>query len=137
MARSRLGDKAEIGVFDICSERLEYGDDSFDCVICMTAFHHFSNPRRALAELHRVAMMGGRLIIADVTTFFPVRQLDNLFFCVSRFLPLHNDGDYRLYSMPELCRLLKECRFQSIRWEEVAGPNRLFRLFAVTATPVK
>jgi len=137
IARKRLGEKAEIATCDICSNQLKYDDDSFDCIVCMTAFHHFSNPRRALAEMHRVARTGGRLIIADVTTFFPVRHLDNLVFYVSGFLPLHNDGDYRLYSKPELCRLLETCRFQLVRWEVVAGPNRLHRLFVATATPVK
>ncbi|MBN2099242.1 MAG: class I SAM-dependent methyltransferase [Dehalococcoidia bacterium] len=137
IARNRLGAKAEVSTCDICSNQLSYADDSFDCVTCMTAFHHFSNPRGALAEIYRVISTDGKLIIADVTTFYPVRQLDNLLFYVSRFLPLHNDGDYRIYSKRELCGLLESCRFQSIRWEAVAGPNQLFQLFVVIATPLK
>ena len=137
IAKSRLGDKADIGVCDICSNQLRYDDASFDCVLCMTAFHHFSKPRRALGEIRRVIKPEGRLIIADVTAVFPIRQLDNLVFYVSGFLPLHRDGDYRLYSRAGLCRLLERCGFVTVRWEAVAGPSRLVRLFLVTATPLK
>lgn len=49
------------------ASHLPFEDGAFDLVTCRTAFHHFPEPRRALAEMHRVLAPGGRFVIADVT----------------------------------------------------------------------
>jgi ubiquinone/menaquinone biosynthesis C-methylase UbiE len=46
--------------------RLELPDASFDVVACRAAFHHFPEPGRVLAEMGRVAVPGGRLLVADL-----------------------------------------------------------------------
>jgi ubiquinone/menaquinone biosynthesis C-methylase UbiE len=47
------------------SERLPFGDDSFDAVTCTHSFHHYPHQERVLAEMHRVLRPGGRLLIID------------------------------------------------------------------------
>jgi ubiquinone/menaquinone biosynthesis C-methylase UbiE len=45
---------------------LPYADDSFSLVITRYSFHHFLEPRAALAEMIRVCRPGGRVLVADV-----------------------------------------------------------------------
>ena len=52
----------EVGIAD----DLELADDSFDVVSCRAAFHHFVDPGKVLAEMHRVARPGGTLLVADM-----------------------------------------------------------------------
>ncbi len=66
--------RAEAGRRGLANVRFETGDatalrfpdGSFDVVACRAAFHHFPEPARVLAELARVARLGGRLVIADM-----------------------------------------------------------------------
>lgn len=48
------------------ASRLPFEDASFDLVTSRTAFHHFPEPRQALAEVVRVLKPGGRFVIEDV-----------------------------------------------------------------------
>lgn len=45
---------------------LPYGDDSFSLVITRYSFHHFPAPAAVLAEMIRVCLPGGRVLVADV-----------------------------------------------------------------------
>ncbi len=38
-------------------------DETFDKVLCFSAFPHFTHPKKALAEMHRVLRHGGKLLI--------------------------------------------------------------------------
>ncbi|RME99470.1 MAG: class I SAM-dependent methyltransferase [Chloroflexi bacterium] len=50
------------------SEALPFDDASFDLVTCRLAFHHFPNPRQAVAEFARVLKPGGVLGFTDNVT---------------------------------------------------------------------
>ena len=45
---------------------LPYADNSFSLVITRYSYHHFLDPRDALAEMIRVCKPGGRVLVADV-----------------------------------------------------------------------
>lgn len=45
---------------------LPYADNSFSLVITRYSYHHFLEPRAALAEMIRVCKPGGRVLVADV-----------------------------------------------------------------------
>jgi ubiquinone/menaquinone biosynthesis C-methylase UbiE len=45
---------------------LPYADNSFSLVITRYSYHHFLDPRAALAEMIRVCTPGGRVLVADV-----------------------------------------------------------------------
>ena len=47
------------------AEALPFDDASFDLVTCRLAFHHFPNPRQAIAEFARVLKPGGVLGFTD------------------------------------------------------------------------
>lgn len=44
---------------------IPYPDASFSIVVSRFAFHHFLDPRGALAEMRRVCVTGGRVIVVD------------------------------------------------------------------------
>jgi ubiquinone/menaquinone biosynthesis C-methylase UbiE len=41
------------------------GDGSFDLVVSVTSFDHWSDQQAGLAECHRVLVLGGHLILVD------------------------------------------------------------------------
>jgi len=111
MARQKLGDRDDLRAGDV--EELPWPNGSFDVVLCLDSFHHYPRPFDALAEMWRVISEGGRLILADFWKPAPMRQLINLFIGFSK------DGDVRVYSEPEIRRLLWQSGFEQIRWELV------------------
>lgn len=47
------------------SERLPFGEGSFDVVTCANSFHHYPHQDRAVEEMRRVLKPGGRLMLVD------------------------------------------------------------------------
>ena len=45
---------------------MPFGDDIFDFLLCRAAFKNFSEPKRALEEMHRVLKPGGQALIIDL-----------------------------------------------------------------------
>ena len=50
------------------AEALPFADGTFDGVVNRIAIHHFADPGRALAEMHRVLRPGGTAVIADIVS---------------------------------------------------------------------
>jgi ubiquinone/menaquinone biosynthesis C-methylase UbiE len=46
---------------------LPFADASFSIVVSRFAFHHFPDPAKVLAEMHRVCRPGGRVVVVDLT----------------------------------------------------------------------
>jgi ubiquinone/menaquinone biosynthesis C-methylase UbiE len=55
--------RTNVGVCVMDAERLEFPDDSFDCVLCGFALFFFPHLEQALAEMRRVLRPGGRLAV--------------------------------------------------------------------------
>ncbi len=108
VAKGKLGEKADLRVGD--SEELPWTESSFDVALSTQSFHHYPNPGKVLAEIKRVLKPNGHLIVADLWSPTPVRQIMNL---LMRFT---KDGDVRVYSEKEICRLVEGSGFKSIEW---------------------
>lgn len=50
------------------AEALPFEDATFTALLCTTSFHHYPNPERAVAEMARVLMPSGRIVIADIVS---------------------------------------------------------------------
>jgi ubiquinone/menaquinone biosynthesis C-methylase UbiE len=60
-------------------EELPFNDNFFDFVISSNAFHHFSNPEKALKEAYRVLKPKGKVYVLDTTANNSfMRMLDRL-----------------------------------------------------------
>ncbi len=99
-ARSKLAPHTPIVLGD--AERLPFPGDAFEAVVCCDSFHHYPDPRAALAEIRRVLQPGGVLLLGDTTAPAGLRRAINL------LLPLSRGGDVRLYGPSELTALLEE-----------------------------
>src|SRR5215470_894273 len=55
---------------------MPFADESFDFVYCSAAFKNFSEPVKALDEMHRVLKPGGEAVIADLRKDTPIEEID-------------------------------------------------------------
>lgn len=59
-----VGPNGEIGrIWDMNAEKLEFEDNTFDCVLSASTFEHFLRPPIVLTEMHRVLKPGGSVVI--------------------------------------------------------------------------
>lgn len=56
--------RADIKVVKGFVEKLPFKDRQFDAVICVTAVHNFTDPKKAIEEMKRVSKKGGRIVIS-------------------------------------------------------------------------
>ena len=68
-------------------EELPFDDDFFDVVMSSNAFHHFSNPEKALREANRVLKPNGKLYILDMTANNALMRLADRF--IHKMEPAH------------------------------------------------
>jgi len=55
---------------------MPFADDSFDFLLCRAAFKNFSEPVRALQEMHRVLRKGGRAVVIDLRRDAPQESIN-------------------------------------------------------------
>jgi ubiquinone/menaquinone biosynthesis C-methylase UbiE len=55
---------------------MPFSADSFDLVVCRAAFKNFSEPVKALQEMHRVLKPGGKALVIDLSKDASVRDID-------------------------------------------------------------
>lgn len=58
------------------AEKLPFKDDVFDIVICVSAFHNFEDPEKALDEMKRVCK--GRIVVTVFKKGSDRKKVDNL-----------------------------------------------------------
>jgi ubiquinone/menaquinone biosynthesis C-methylase UbiE len=55
---------------------MPFADDSFDFTLCRAAFKNFSEPVKAMEEMHRVLKPGGRAVIIDLKRNASRKEID-------------------------------------------------------------
>jgi ubiquinone/menaquinone biosynthesis C-methylase UbiE len=107
------------------SEALPFGDGAFTSLLCSSSFHHYPDPGRALSELRRVLVPGGRLALAEPTAdIFLARLADRLLRRLDR-------SHVRLYPSAELVRLVRSAGFAAI--DVRAGGERGYAIVVARA----
>jgi ubiquinone/menaquinone biosynthesis C-methylase UbiE len=111
------------------ASEMPFGENSFDLLVCRAAFKNFSEPERALREMHRVLRPGGTGVIIDLRRDVPMteikRYVDRLGlnawnrWCTMltfRFMLLK-----RAYTKPELEKMLEVIGFEKaeVRTSEI------------------
>jgi ubiquinone/menaquinone biosynthesis C-methylase UbiE len=83
-------------------------DSEFTAALCTNSFHHYPEPRAAIAELSRVLEPGGRLVIGDgCADRWAARFAD-------RLLRAFEPGHVRLYRSVELGGMLYRSSFREV-----------------------
>ncbi len=79
---------------------LPFDEGHFDAVVCRYALHHFPLLATTLADVHRVLVADGRLVVADAIR----DETDEVDF-VNRFQALQPDGHVRIYGREALLQI--------------------------------
>jgi ubiquinone/menaquinone biosynthesis C-methylase UbiE len=58
------------------ASEMPFGDHSFDFVYCSAAFKNFTEPVKALDEMHRVLRPGGEAVIVDLRKDVSLEEID-------------------------------------------------------------
>ena len=87
------------------SEALPFRDASFTALLCTASFHHYPNPKQAVAEMARVLDRDGRLVIADGTADLLTARI------ADAILRRLDHSHIRLYRSGELAAFLREAGF--------------------------
>jgi ubiquinone/menaquinone biosynthesis C-methylase UbiE len=111
-AQERVGNYVELKVAD--SENLPWGDNTFDIIVCILSFHHYSNPEKSLEEMKRVLKNNGHINIAELYLPEPLRYLTNLYMR-SKF---NRTGDVKVYSKNEWLKMLTNIGIININIEK-------------------
>jgi methanogen homoaconitase small subunit len=112
-------------------ESLGFEDGSFDTVSCRFAFHHFTNPGKAVSEMARVCKTGGKIVLVDGLSSEDATKSEYH----NRIEQLRDPSHVRLYSQPELAGMLQDAGLKVIHarnwdadfyfdeWIKIADPG--------------
>lgn len=122
------GLESDLSVMD--GERLEFPDDSFDCVYSFGVLHHTPSPDRAFAEVRRVLRPGGAFVgalYARHSLFYAALRLERIAYREYRHETLTERLGriekstatdavplLRLYSKSELTQALRNAGFSTV-----------------------
>jgi ubiquinone/menaquinone biosynthesis C-methylase UbiE len=103
VARARLGAASPLLAADV--HRLPLRSESFGLAVSTSVLHHWDDPERALAEIFRVLLPGGRLVLTDWSAdHLPLRLY-------SRVLKLTDRSLVRVRRTAELTGLARSAGF--------------------------
>jgi ubiquinone/menaquinone biosynthesis C-methylase UbiE len=89
---------------------LPFSAASFSVVVTRFSFHHFLDPKAALAEMVRVCLPGGRVAVIDVFTSSP-EQAE----AYDRVEKLRDPSHVRALSLEELAGLIHDARLRGVK----------------------
>jgi ubiquinone/menaquinone biosynthesis C-methylase UbiE len=108
---------------------MSFAENSFDLLICRAAFKNFSEPEKALREMHRVLRPGGVGVIIDLRRDVPMSEIERYvggmhLSAMNRFVTLLTFRFMllkRAYTKPELGKMLAGAGFKkaSVRLAEI------------------
>ena len=111
-ARNRLkSDRPRFVVADL--SRLPFADGSFDCVTCGYVLEHLPDARLGLAELSRVMMPGGRMLLLTTEDNISGAMTSRLWCC-------------RTYNRHEVARI---CREVKLGWHKEIWFSKMHKVF--------
>ena len=97
IARGRLGDEVDLRVADL-GEPLPYSDNAFDVVIASLALHYVENWASTLAELRRVLVPSGRLLVSIIhPTVYAVVYPEADYFALTQYSEDYTFGDQKVW----------------------------------------
>ncbi|PXF61051.1 MAG: hypothetical protein C4B59_05690 [Candidatus Methanogaster sp.] len=122
-------DNVDFRVMDV--ESLGFEDESFGIVSCRFAFHHFTDPIKAVSEMARVCKRGGKIVLVDGLSSEDSAKSEYH----NKIEQLRDPSHVRLYSEPELVGMLEAAGFKIIHarnwaadfyydeWIKIADPG--------------
>ena len=124
-ARKKAGKKGlkNVSFFVMDAEKLEFGDNFFDLIICFGVLHHL-NIEKAYQELFRVIRPGGKIICDEPLAYNPIFQL-------------YRKKTPRLRTKWEAEHILKKKDIKLAEKYFGKAEKRFFHLFTLLAVPFR
>lgn len=127
-ARKRLGGYSNVTFVqtDLCT--LDAETETFSKVVCANAFHHYNDPRRALAVIAKTLRSGGAVVITDWRADLPLKLW-------GWYQHWRGNAEGTAYAMVEMREMLLERAFQieeERKWR--FGWYPLFSIKAIKST---
>jgi ubiquinone/menaquinone biosynthesis C-methylase UbiE len=112
---------------------LPFADGTFDRVVTRLSIHHFPDPARVLAEIHRVARPGARLVLGDIVSSENTEEaaLHNA------IETLRDPSHLRMLPASELTALVTQAGFTVATQTSWDQPRRFDEWAAIVADPVR
>lgn len=126
IAKDKLQAYSNVNLYNTSVTSLPFADESFDIVICASAFHYFESPQVALFQMKRVLKPQGKLIILDwCRDYFLLKIVDT-------WLKLTDSAHQQCYTQAELNKMLSTANFNVIKQDKIRF-GIIWELIAVTA----
>lgn len=127
VAKGKLQAYSHVNLSNTSVTSLPFADESFDIVICASAFHYFDSPQLALAQMKRVLKPEGKMIILDwCRDYFLLKIVD-------AWLKLTDSAHQQCYTQAELNRMLLTADLDVIKQSKIRF-GIIWELMAVTAS---
>ncbi|MGD9893197.1 MAG: class I SAM-dependent methyltransferase [Dehalococcoidia bacterium] len=110
---------------------LPCADGTFDLITCGSAFHHFPQPDRILAEMTRVLRPGGLVAISDIITSDDSAKAARH----NAIERLRDPSHTRALPLSELAALSERCGLRTLRTETSRRERALGEWVAISRTP--
>ena len=108
MRKERGLDNLAFEIMDV--ESLAFDDDSFDIVSCRFAFHHFTDPVKAISEMVRVCKNGGKIVLVDGLSSENALKSEYH----NKIEKIRDPSHVRLYPQSELVRMLEDAGLEIV-----------------------
>ena len=126
IAKEKLQAYSNANLYNTSVTSLPFADESFDIVVCASAFHYFASPQLALAQMKRVLKPQGKLIILDwCRDYFFLKIVD-------AWLKITDSAHQQCYTQAELNRMLSTANFNVIKQGKIRF-GIIWELMAITA----
>lgn len=126
VAKEKLQAYPNINLYNTSVTSLPFADESFDIVICASAFHYFESPQLALSQMKRVLKPQGKLIILDwCRDYFLLKIVD-------AWLKLTDSAHQQCYTQAEVNRMLSTADLDVIKQDKIRF-GIIWELMAITA----
>jgi ubiquinone/menaquinone biosynthesis C-methylase UbiE len=128
IAQQKCSDFANATFQAATATALPFDDQSFDTIVCASAFHYFEAPADGLLEMKRVLSPKGKLVILDwCRDYFPCQVLDLL-------LKIFDPAHAQCYTQAELQAFLNQAGFLTQRTAKT-HVGLIWELMAFEAVP--
>ncbi|MDP2909538.1 MAG: methyltransferase domain-containing protein [bacterium] len=91
------------------AENLPFGNESFDFISIIEAFHHLEDQRKALSEAQRVLRGGGYIFLLDPVLEWPLQYL----WKAAKILPFERESTF--FRLKDLTSLFEQSGFRVLK----------------------
>jgi ubiquinone/menaquinone biosynthesis C-methylase UbiE len=131
LARQKCSGYPNVGFVKVDAAALPFPDQSFDLIVSANSFHYFNQPEKCLAEVRRVIVPTGSVVVLDWCKDYLICR------CFDFVLKRFERGYGSCYTQLELARLLDSTGFAVKSMRRLKLGAIFWGHMLVTAAPIR